>query len=134
MGAEVSVPDDDVLSMFGDPAHPLPPLARVRVKGSIEKRFEEFHRLNPHVYEAIVKIALDLKARGFEECGISLIFERLRWIHAIQTRGDSFRLNNDFRAFYARVVMEAVPELRDFFRVRKQTEGYVPDLEALGIG
>jgi hypothetical protein len=47
--------------------HPVQP---VRVKGDTEKRFEVFHLRNPHVYEAIVQITLDLKRRGFKKGGI----------------------------------------------------------------
>lgn len=120
---------DDGLSVRVEPVHP------VRVKGDTEQKFEAFHRRNPHVYKAIVQIALDLKARGFGRCSIWLIFNRLRWLYAIQTSGDEYRLNNNFTAYYARLVMATVPDLDGFFetRMHKGHDPYVPDLKSLGF-
>jgi len=86
---------------------------------TLAERFWQFHEANPHVLTAIVAISRDLKARGFRTCGMKLIFERLRWLAAIQTRNDGFRLNNSFSAFYARVVQECHEDLRGFFRLRE---------------
>jgi len=111
------------------------PVARPSNKGPLTSQFEEFHRQNPHIYQAIVRIALDLKGRGFSKCGMKMIFERLRWLYAIQTKGEDFKLNNNYTAYYARVVMAAEPQLQGFFqtRVRDGDTPYVPDLEALGL-
>lgn len=105
-------------------------------KGPLAVRFEAFHRQNPHVYEAIVRIARELRTQqGWRKCGMKMIFERLRWLYAIQTHGDEFKLNNNFTAYYARTVMAANPDLDGFFEVRKHLgeEPYVPDLAALGL-
>lgn len=111
------------------------PVSSPAAKGTMAVRFEGFHRENPHIYQAIVRIALDLKDRGFPKCGMKMIFERLRWLYAIQTRGEDFKLNNNYTAYYARVVMAAEPRLQGFFetRVREGDIPYVPDLEALGL-
>jgi hypothetical protein len=86
---------------------------------SIREQWLVFHAANPAVYSAIVRIARDLRARGFERCGIALIFERLRWLHAIRTQGDDYRLNHNWRAWYAREVMAREPDLADFFEIRR---------------
>jgi hypothetical protein len=136
-------PDEqtDIFALFSDPEDdgiqfPVQPAQPTQVKGELERQFEAFHRLNPHVYEAIVEIALDLKkGRGFWKGGMKMIFERLRWLYAIQTRGEEYKLNNNYTAFYARVVMATVPELDGFFetRLHKGEDPYVPDLVALGF-
>jgi hypothetical protein len=126
----------DTLSLFGSDDDTLVlPLRPSGVKGSIEARFEAFHRHNPHVYASIVEIALDLKSRGFQKGGMKMIFERLRWLYALRTRGDSYKLNNYYTAYYARLVMATVPSLAGFFEVRlhQGAEPYVPDLVALGF-
>lgn len=130
--------DTDILSLFGTDDGiqiPVGTARPVRVKGTIEQQFEAFHNLNPHVYRAIVQVALDLKQRGFRKGGMKMIFERLRWLYAIRTRGDTFLLNNNYTAHYARVVMATVPELDGFFetRLHKGQDPYDPDLEALGF-
>lgn len=103
-------------------------------KGNLQLQFEEFHRNNPDVFDEIVDICNELRwRRGFHRCGISLVFERLRWLRAIQTKGDEFKLNNNYRAFYARLVMFLYPGLNGFFEIRDQRIEYEVDLAALGM-
>jgi len=102
-------------------------------KGRIQSRFEKFHRANPHVYTAIETLALGMKSRQWPKASISLIYERLRWIHAIRTKGGKYRLSNDYRAYYARLVMARNPKLRGFFGLRTQDNEYIIDWQALGM-
>lgn len=100
----------------------------------LQRRFESFHRENEHVLDEIIKIARDLKRHGFKKTGMKLIFERLRWLHALKTKGDDeYKLNNNHTAFYARVVMLLCPDLDSFFRTREQGIEYIPNWEALRI-
>ncbi len=129
----------DILALFGCDdglGVEVQPVIPVRTKGDTEQRFEAFHRMNPHVYGHIVEIALDLKGRGFTKGGIRMIYERLRWLYAIQTSGDIYKLNDHFHSYYARLVMATVPDLDGFFetRLHKGQDPYVPDLVALGFG
>jgi hypothetical protein len=128
----------DIFTLFGDDdglGVEVQPVTPVRTKGDTEQRFEAFHRMNPHVYGHIVEIALDLKGRGFTKGGMKMVFERLRWLYAIQTVGEEYKLNNNYTAYYARLVMETVPSLDGFFvtRLRQGQDPYVPDLVALGF-
>lgn len=87
---------------------------------SIAERFADFHDLNPAVYKAIVEIARVMQGRGIHKMGIALIFERLRWLHFIDTRGaEGFKLSNDFRAEYARLIMQQEKDLAGLFEVRE---------------
>lgn len=104
----------------------IPHLVTTPTRDTNQQGFEDFHRANPSVYTMIVDIAHSLKKTGFRKCGIALIFERLRWVYAIQTQGDDYRLNNNYRAFYARLVMEKESGLNNFFRVREQRFDYNP--------
>lgn len=103
------------------PIERAPDLVDVRLDRTLTLReqWQTFHAANPAVYDAIVRIARDLRARGFARCGIALIFERLRWLHAIATRGDEYRLNHNWRAHYAREVMAREPDLVGFFETRR---------------
>ncbi len=83
-----------------------------------------FHARNPIVYEELCKIAFGLLDRGRSRYGISGLFEVLRWKRAMFTVADpDFKLNNNFRAFYARLLMASEPRLAGFFEVRKQISG-----------
>lgn len=86
---------------------------------STPKGFQEFHELNPHVFEKLAQYALEARRAGRARLSINMLFERLRWYTAVETQGDSFKLNNTWRAFYARLLMERVPELTGLFETRK---------------
>ena len=84
----------------------------------LEKAFREFHHANPHVYKELVDLACQLKAAGRERYSIYSLFEVLRWHRALETTDENFKLNNNHRPYYARMVMDTVPELKDFFELR----------------
>ena len=87
---------------------------------SIRERFIDFHYDNPAVYHAIVDIARVMQGRGIHKMGIALIFERLRWLHFIDTRGsEGFKLSNDFRSESARLIMQQEKDLAGFFEIRE---------------
>lgn len=91
-----------------------------RVAGaSIQERFEEFHRLNPWVYRAFVKLAEDWVARGRERLGIGMLTEIIRWEYGRQTVGDEFRINNNFRSRYVRLLIAEHPEFAAVFQTRE---------------
>ena len=87
---------------------------------ALDDRFEAFHRENPQVFTALRALALRMVDAGVRQYGIAGLFEVLRYEHLIQTQGDGFKLNNSFRAFYARLLMEREPRLRGFFETRQQ--------------
>ena len=84
----------------------------------IEANFAKFHRENPAVYAELVKISRSLKERGREHYGIGALFEVIRFHRAIQTNDPDFKLNNNYRALYARMIMDQEPDLSDFFATR----------------
>lgn len=100
---------------------------------TIQERFEAFHRANPSVLKVIISIARELRNAGMSKFGISLVYERIRWLYAIQTHGDDYKVNNDFRAFYARVAMCLCEDLDGVFDIRAQTNQYIPNFAALNI-
>ena len=94
-------------------------------KMTIQQRFELFHRANPAIFTRLVRLALELKRHhGCVYYGIGALVEKLRWdytVRPIKTEGSDFKLCNDYRSRYARLIMATVPELKDFFRTRELT-------------
>ena len=84
--------------------------------------FKKFHTENPHVLPELVSMAKTLMSRGHKRYGIAGLFEVLRYRHSISTSGDTFKLNNNFRAIYSRVIMEKNPELDGFFETRERKD------------
>ncbi|MFE0257298.1 hypothetical protein [Streptomyces sp. NPDC059010] len=85
---------------------------------TIQAQFEAFHRLNPWVLRALESLTADYLRRGATRVGIGMLFEVLRWRYATATEGDEFRLNNNFRSRYVRLLIERHPEWTPAFEVR----------------
>jgi len=89
---------------------------------SIEQAFWQFHNANPHVYDELVRLARAWrKRRPNTRLGVGMLFEVLRWnvAMAMETEGDDFKLNNNYRSYYARLLMHRNPDLDGVFEIRK---------------
>lgn len=88
-------------------------------EATIREAFLRFHHENPHVYKELVRLSRQLIEHGTRRIGIKMLFEVLRWQHLIRTRGDDFKLNNNYHSYYARMIMAREPDLRGVFELRK---------------
>lgn len=68
----------------------------------IESAFLEFDRKNPHVWALFCRFAQQMIERGHKTLSAKLIFERMRWEVMMTTTDPSYKLNNNFTAYYAR--------------------------------
>lgn len=59
-------------------------------------------------------------AAGEARLSINMLFEVMRYHRKLQTAGDDYLLNNDYRALYARMLMEREPELAGLFETRRR--------------
>lgn len=83
------------------------------------ENFLKYHRENPQIYTMFERFALQVIQAGRKNFGVGAIAERLRWYSAMETIGDSYKINNNYRAFYARLFEAQHPEYAGFFRKRK---------------
>lgn len=104
--------------MTGQLAIEFTPAPRTKRAESISERFARFHAENPDVYRELRELALAGRRRGLKRLGMKALFEIVRWNRALATRGEEFRLNNNFTAHYARLLMEQEPELVGIFETR----------------
>lgn len=91
-------------------------------ENTIRKAFESFHAAHPEVYALFERFALEGIAVGMELLGAGAVWERMRWETAVGTRapdGTKYRLNNNYRAYYAREFMARHPEYPEVFATRK---------------
>lgn len=86
---------------------------------TIEEAFLRFHAANPHVYRELVALARRAKRRGARKLGVGMMFEVLRWRHTLRTGGDEFKLNNNYRSYYARLIMLRERDLAGIFETRR---------------
>ena len=63
---------------------------------TLEEQFSAFHSANPHVYQALRRLAVQMVRRGHRRIGIKMLFEVLRWQYAMSTvdPASEFTLNN----------------------------------------
>lgn len=89
------------------------------VSKHIEKKFEVYHRDNPHVYDLFIKFSTQAKESGKKQYSAKSVFERMRWHVDIETVGETFKLNNNYTAYYARKIMQDYSEFYNFFSIRE---------------
>lgn len=90
------------------------------IKPHIMRGFKTYHLENPHVYPHIKRFAYQAKEAKRTRFSIRMIFERMRWYMTIETNGDEFKLNSNYMAPYARMLMVEDPSFIDLFERRSQ--------------
>jgi hypothetical protein len=85
--------------------------------GTLIERAERFHALNPQVYRMACRVLRYMRDRGLPRFGIGAAWEILRFRY-LETTGDVYKLNNNYRAFYARRILEREPDLAGFLTTR----------------
>jgi hypothetical protein len=101
---------------------PTSGLSAVRAarESKLAAEFLAFHEANPKVYEELVKLARQAKAKGRTTIGIGMLWEVLRWHFWLETKGDDeFKLNNNHRSRYARLIMGLEVDLAGVFVTRE---------------
>jgi hypothetical protein len=101
----------------------------------IAAKFAEFHTAHPWVYDRLKELALELKHSGVDHYGIGGLYETLRYEASLRAKDDEgFKLNNNFRALYARMLAQDEPSLQDFFKFRlrrpRGTQFMAPEVDA----
>jgi len=89
----------------------------------IFERFVEFHKANLDFWHLFCKFADNMR-RVRLRYAVASIFERVRWemdLTTTVTDDDSLKLNNDYRAYYARMYLAIRPDAEGFFELRKRT-------------
>ncbi|MBB5833445.1 hypothetical protein [Kribbella italica] len=57
--------------------------------------------------------------QGHSSVSIGMLWETMRWLTGIETTGDIYRLNNNYRSRYVRLLIERNPSWETAFRVRE---------------
>lgn len=96
---------------------PVPPMPGERP--SLDVRFAAYHAENPQVYVELARLARKGVRAGATKLGIAQLFEVLRWERMLTTNDpEGFKLNNNYKPGYARMLMEREPDLEGVFDLR----------------
>ena len=79
---------------------------------SILEKFNRLHAQHPEIYQALVTKARRLVNQGETRLAIAKLVEDYRLQEKV-------RVSNDFRAHYARLIMEREPDLTGIFEIRE---------------
>lgn len=101
---------DGMDDLFGTPEQPATRL---------EAAFWVFHEANPGVYRLFCRFTREAIERGRRHFSVCMVIERIRWETMIVTADADFKINNNHRAYYARLWMREHPEHDGFFRTRR---------------
>lgn len=108
--------------LFESAARPDDPPFLTNPVTELERRFADFHRSNPGIYAEIERKALQLANVGERKrIGIAEIVEDIRYDYRATSKGDAFKINNSWRAFYSRLLLHRNSSLASLIGVRKQT-------------
>jgi uncharacterized protein YbaP (TraB family) len=91
-------------------------------EASIQRRFEAFHQANPHVLTTLEDMARKWFDQGNAQVGIGMLWEAMRWLAGTQTNVnqlDLYRLNNNYRSRYVRLMIQRNPQWVDRFHTRE---------------
>ena len=97
-------------------------------KNEIDEQAAAFSAANPQVSKLFVKFTIEAIERGFSNYSVNAIFERIRW-ESDSADGDgrsTFKINNNYRSWYARRFMQRYPHHAGFFRTRARISGDDP--------
>ena len=90
-----------------------------RMRDSIHERFIEFSREHPEVYRELEVLAT-VWLRRHDRLGIGMLWERLRWEYGVGDHsGKDFKLNNDYRSHFARLLIRNHPEWTHRIQIRQ---------------
>ena len=87
-------------------------------EGIDDKNFPAYHLNNPQIYDLFKKYSLEAISLGRKNFSSEAIINRMRWDSLI-SGNDSFKINNSYKAFYARMFMNEFHQHKGFFRTRK---------------
>ena len=94
-------------------------LANRKLPTLADSKFQKFHKENPRVFDELVKLTKQAHTRGRKKIGIGMLFEVIRWNMLIHTTDPEFKMNNNYRSRYARLIMDTYPEFEGIFDVRE---------------
>jgi hypothetical protein len=81
--------------------------------------FADVDARNPHVWVLFERFTLSLIRRHFTRYSADAVLHRVRWETAVALEDEgSFKINNNWSAYYARKFCAEHPEHVDFFELR----------------
>lgn len=81
-------------------------------------RWWAWHKKNPQVWVLFQKFTFEAIRSGRTNYSHWAVVSRIRWETDIITKGNAFKISNDFIGYYARYFIHSYPEHKDFFVIK----------------
>ena len=81
--------------------------------------FEIFDESNPEFWDQFRRFSFEAIRSGRKRFSARAVFQRMRWETEIDS-GGTFKVNNNWCAFYSRKFMREYPEYKGFFETRNR--------------
>lgn len=89
--------------------------------------FLKFHKENPAVWALYKKFAYEAHQAGHIRLSSEIILNRVRWETTIATNDKQFKINNNHKPFYARMLMHKEQfYFENFFAMRQSVADTIP--------
>lgn len=92
-----------------------------------ERKWAEFHMLNPEVWVFFKRFAWEKIKQGHQHYSADAVLHRVRWELGLADGGREYKLNNNWTPYYARMFHAEFPNKSGFFRLRASAaDGWSP--------
>jgi len=88
-------------------------------ESALGRRWLRWHKENPDFYHLFERFTFEAVNRGHKRLSGWLIANRVRWETSVVTKGDDYKISNDFIALYARLFMVRHSRYEGFFRTKR---------------
>ena len=94
------------------------------IKMSNRKKFEMFQKDNEHVLFKLIELCELAVSSGRTKLSMNQMFEVLRWDYSLNTHAQDFKLCNNYRAYFTRLIRKLRPELGNLITSRGSKADY----------
>ena len=94
------------------------------IKMSNRKKFEMFQKDNEHVLFKLIELCELAVSSGRTKLSMNQMFEVLRWDYSLKTHAQDFKLCNNYRAYFTRLIRKVRPELGNLITSRGSKADY----------
>lgn len=84
----------------------------------MKANYLKHRRENPEIWEMFEKLTLRLINNGVRRFGAKCIMENVRYNTALRTKGEQYKINNNYTAYYSREFASKYPQHANFFELR----------------
>ena len=79
-----------------------------------------FDEENPYIYRLFRGLAINAYNAGHRKYSANGIFEYIRWYMSVERKDKTYKMNNNYRAYYARKLMAEDSRFESFFEIREK--------------